>query len=112
MKFDSSNVAFAPEILKRKLGGELFESITLVAGAFTNGLCKAGTPINADGGKATTTSGTNNAVGILLYDVTDDNPVASIVKAYACVNASVGASHSGVTYDDALKTALNLITFE
>ena len=39
MKFTETSVSTQKEILKRKLGGELFEGITLDASAFTNGVC-------------------------------------------------------------------------
>lgn len=218
MKFAETSVSMTPEILKRKLGGELFVPVTVHSSAFTNGLCKAGTPLDADGkiyavaggtkgtwtvtistafasdesiticgetytcgateskadkvfaganagaqatslvnivecadftltnasavitftqkvpdagGSAPTVTktattgaigsvtagtsavdGTPNAVGILLNDVTDDNPNGSLIKAFACVNATVGASHSGVAYTDALKSHLSNIVFE
>lgn len=112
MKFSTQTVSMNPPILKRKLGGELFTPVTLASTAFSGGVCKAGTPINASGAKATTSNGTNDAVGILLNDVTDDNPNGSLIKAFATVNATEGATHSGVSYDTALKTALNLIKFE
>ena len=101
--------------LKRKLGGEYFAPITLADVAFTDGVCKAGTPITAGGVKARTTGTTNattDAVGILLNDVFAENPNGSLIKAFAVVNATVGATHSGVTYDDALKSALSHIIFE
>lgn len=112
MKFSSKNVASQPEILKRHTGAELIVPVTIANAAFTNGLCKAGTPIAANGTKATTTSSTNNAVGILLNDVYSDDPNGALIKAFACVNATVGASHSGVTYDAPLKAALSNIVFE
>jgi hypothetical protein len=49
MKFTESSVTTQKEILKRKLGGELFEEIKLDSTAFTNGVCKAGNPIAVDG---------------------------------------------------------------
>ena len=39
MKFTETSVTTQKEILKRKLGGELFEEITLDSTAFTNGVC-------------------------------------------------------------------------
>ena len=51
MKFKKSSVTSQKEILKRKLGGELFEEIKLDDSAFTNGVCKAGNPISAEGKK-------------------------------------------------------------
>lgn len=112
MKFSTQTVSMNPPILLRKLGGELFVPVTLASGAFTNGVCKAGTPINASGAKATTSNGSNDAVGILLNDVSDANPNGSLVKAFASINSAQAQAHSGVTYDNALKTALNLIVFE
>ena len=49
MKFTEKSVTTQLEILKRKLGGELFEEIKLDDTAFTEGVCKAGSPIAADG---------------------------------------------------------------
>lgn len=119
MKFKKTSVTSQKEILKRKLGGELFEEITLDASAFTDGVCKAGSPIAADGkfvNGRTTSDGvsTNDAapVGILLTDVYDDNPNGTIVKAFACVNTANANANAGITIADAVKTALSLIVFE
>lgn len=112
MKFESNEIFTNPPILKRKLGGELFVPVTLASTAFSNGVCKAGTPITSTGTKAVTSGGSNNAKGILLNDVFDDNPNGSLIVAYASVNASQGASHSGVTYDTTLINTLSNITFE
>ncbi len=112
MKFTDNSVGMTPEILKRKLGGELLVPVTIASGAFTNGVCKAGTPINASGAKATTSSSNNDAVGILLYDVTSDNPNGSLIKAFATINSAVAQAHSGVTYDAPLKAKLADIIFE
>ena len=49
MKFTEKSVTTQLEILKRKLGGELFEEIKLDDTAFTEGVCKAGNPIAVDG---------------------------------------------------------------
>ena len=51
MKFKKSSVTSQKEILKRKLGGELFEEIKLDDSAFTIGVCKAGNTISAEGKK-------------------------------------------------------------
>lgn len=120
MKFSESTVTTQKEILKRKLGGELFEGITLDATAFTNGVCKAGSPIAADGKfvNGRTTSGdsvsVNDAapVGILLSDVYDSNPNGTIVKAFACVNEANANANAGITIAEAVKTELPLIVFE
>lgn len=115
MKFTETSVSTQKEILKRKLGGELFEGITLDASAFTNGVCKAGNPIDANG-KAVNgrTVGTTDAapVGILLSDVYEDNPNGTIVKAFACVNEANANANASITIADSVKTALKLIVFE
>ena len=112
MKYTKTDVSISPEILKRKLGAELFVPVTVASTAFSNGIVKAGTPITASGAKAVTSAGSNNADGILLYDVTEDNPNGSMIKAFADVNSAVAEDHSGVSYDTALKDKLSLIVFE
>ena len=112
MKYAKNSINVSPEILKRKLDGELLVPVTVASTAFSNHICKAGTPLTSQGAKAVTSSCSNNADGILLYDVTDDNPNGSLIKAYATVNVTVAEDHSGVSYDSALKTALKNITFE
>lgn len=108
MNFSETNVTTQKEILKRKLGGELFEGITLDASAFTDGVCKAGNPIAKDGKVDNATA----PVGILLSDVYDSNPNGTIVKAFACVNEANANENAGITIADAVKTALSLIVFE
>ena len=107
MLVKNTNINQTPEILKRKLGGELFVPVTIATAAFTNGVCKAGTPIDANGAIA------NDATveGILLYDVYEENPNASLVKAYATINLANAEANSGLTIADAVKTALD-VTFE
>lgn len=112
MKYKTKALTSTPEILKRECGGEYSKPITLASSAFTNGLCKAGTPINADGEIATTSSDSNNAVGILWNDVYDVNPNGSIIVAFAVINATVAQAHSSVTYDAPMKAALPLLIFE
>lgn len=108
MKFEKTDVTMQPEILKRKLGGELLVPVTVVAET----VVKAGTPITADG-TVVEVGSESDAVGILLNDVNPtENPNGSLIKAFACVNATVGQAHSGVTYSSALKAALPLIVFE
>ena len=101
-----TNVTTTPEILKRKLGAEYLVPVTITD--FTNGVCKAGSPINEDGEVANS----EEAVGILLYDVYEENPNGSIVKAYATINLANAEANSGLTIDDAVKTALANVTFE
>lgn len=108
MKFSNDSVLGTKEILKRKLGGELFVEITIPSSSFTDGVLKAGNPVNASG--APVNNGT--AVGIVLNDVTEDRPIATIVKAFAAVNVANANANAGITIDDAVKTALPLIVFE
>ena len=68
---------------------------------------KAGTPVTAAG--ASTTGA--NATGILLYDVDPTkNPNGAAVVA-GIIDATKAQAHSGVTYVEALYTALPAITF-
>lgn len=106
MKYEKTAVNAQPEILKRRLGGELFAPITVTA--FANGVCKAGTPLNASGAVANTAA----AVGILLNDVYEENPNGSLIKAFATINKAVAEAHSGITYDEAAIGALKNIVFE
>ena len=108
MKFTESGVTTQKEILKRKLGGELFEEIKLVSGAFTNGVCKAGNPISATG----TVDNTTSPVGILLTDVYEDNPNGTILKAFGVVNETNANANASITLAEAAKKALPLIVFE
>ena len=108
MKFKSNAVNMQPEILKRKLGGELFSEITLDFAGVTGGVVKAGSPISAAGVVANTA----DAVGILYTDVHEDNPNGTIIKAFACVNEANANANAGITIAEAVKTALPLIVFE
>ena len=112
MKFTESSVTTQKEILKRRLGGELFEEITRDSTAFTNHVCKAGNPIDATGKKVNAESSDGAAVGILLTDVYDSNPNGTIVKAFACVNETNANTNAGITIASGVKTALPLIVFE
>lgn len=110
MNFESKEYNSQLEILKRKLGGELFEPITLASGAFTDGVCKAGNPIKADGTVDNTAS--SAAIGILLTDVHKENPNGTVVRAFACVNEKNCNENAGITLDASAKKALPLIVFE
>ena len=108
MKFKSTKVNMQPEILKRKLGGELFSEITLDFTGVTGGVVKAGSPISAAGAVANTA----DAVGILYTDVYEENPNGTIIKAFACVNEANCNANSGLVLAETVKTALPLIVFE
>lgn len=88
------------------------DAMTLDTTAFTDGVCKAGTPMAASGKKAETdgTAKTSNAVGILLHDVDQKRPQGTVVIG-GYINTAVAQSHSGVTYDDATKAALKNVVF-
>ena len=101
MKFKKSSVAMTPEILKRKLGGELIVPVTVDLESETE--VAAGTPIDEDG-KVTTTA----PVGILLEDATTDEPTVAMVKAFAVVNTA----NCNDLITDTIKSALPLIVFE
>lgn len=111
MKFKESSVTTQKEILKRKLGGELFEEIELDSSAFTSGVCKAGNPIAADG-KIDNKSSSPTPIGILLSDVYEDNPNGTILRAFGVVNLTNANENAGITIDDAVKAALSNIVFE
>ena len=112
MKFKKSSVISQKEILKRKLGGELFEEIKLDDSAFTNGVCKAGNPISAEGKKVNAGTSDGAAVGVLLNDVYDENPNGTILKAFGVVNEANANANAGITIATGVKTALSNIVFE
>ena len=68
---------------------------------------KAGTPI----GSAGVVDNTGAVVGILLHDVTEDRPHGTLLKK-AYIKTEVAKTHSGVTIDQTVKTALPMVVFE
>lgn len=112
MEFKETSVTTQLEILKRKLGGELFVPMKLDDSAFADGVCKAGNPISAAGKKVNGAGGDGAAVGILLNDVYKSNPNGTLVKAFACVNEANANANANITIAEAVKTALPLIVFE
>lgn len=106
MQVKNTNVTTTPEILKRKLGAEYLVPVTITE--FENGVCKAGSPIDADGAVANSA----DAVGILLYDVYEQNPNGSLIKAFAVVNTANAEANTGLTIEDEVKTALPMVIFE
>ena len=109
MKFAEKSFSNAPEILKRKLGGELIVPVTITDTTLASaGVVKAGSPINADG----EIDNTGDAVGILLDDVYAENPNGALIKAFATVNLANAESNSGLTIDATVKSALSNIVFE
>lgn len=80
---------------------------SVVAGADGKKVVKAGSPISAAGVVANTSS----AIGILLFDVYEARPQATIIKK-GYVNKAVAEAHCGLTYDAAVKAALPMVVFE
>lgn len=101
MKFSQTSVGGGVEILASKD----FQAIPVkVAG---DDELKAGTPVTA-AGASTTGSG---AIGILLYDVDPaENPNGAAVV-QGIIDATVAQANSGVTYVNALYSALPGIVF-
>lgn len=111
MLFEQTVYTGDVQILKRKP----FEGIamTLDFSAVTDTtdsgkkIVKAGTPIGATG----VVDNTATVIGILLHDVIEDRPQGTLLKK-AYINTVVAETHSGVTYDAAVKTALPMVVFE
>lgn len=111
MLFEQTVYTGDVQILKRKP----FEGIamTLDFSAVTDTtdsgkkIVKSGTPIGATG----VVDNTATVVGILLHDVIEDRPQGTLLKK-AYINTAVAETHSGVTYDAAVKTALPMVVFE
>ena len=111
MQFEQTKYVGDVQILKRKPfeGIPMTLDFTLVESKLANGkkVVKAGTPIGAAG----VVDNTATVVGILLHDVTEDRPQGTLLKK-AYINTEVAESHSGVTYDAGVKTALPMVVFE
>ena len=104
MKFVRNSVGVAPEILyNSEYGGD---AITLDTAAFSDGVCKAGTPIGAGGVIANSAS----ALGVLLHDVYEDRPQGTIVIG-GYIHTARARAHSGVTIEDAAKAAMKNVVF-
>ena len=106
MNVKNTNVTTTPEILKRKLGAEYLVPVTITE--FSNGVCKAGSPIGSDG----TSQNGASVAGILLYDVYEENPNGSLIKGEAVINLANAEANSGLTIETAVKTALATVHFE
>lgn len=111
MQYEQTDYVGDVQILNRKP----FEAIpmtldfTSVTQKLANGkkVVKAGTPI----GKTGVADNTATVVGILLHDVTEDRPQGTLLKK-AYIKTEVAKTHSGVTIDQAVKTALPMVVFE
>ena len=111
MQFEQTEYLGDVQILNRKP----FEAIPMtldfssVSDKLENGkkVVKAGTPIGSGG----VLDNTGTVVGILLHDVTEDRPQGTLLKK-AYIKTEVAQEHSGVTIEQAVKTALPMIVFE
>ena len=107
MGYTKSGVDAKPEILLIAEYAAL--PITLDSTAFTNGVCKAGTPIATNGTVFTAASG-QSVLGILLWDVPIERPQGTGVIA-GIINKTVAQAHSGVTYSADVMAALKNVEF-
>lgn len=111
MQYEQTEYLGDVQILKRKPfeGIPMTLDFTSVSETLSNGkkVVKAGTPIGATG----VVDNTATVVGILLHDVSEDRPQGTLLKK-AYINTAVAEKHCGVTYDDAVKTALPMVVFE
>lgn len=82
------------------------DALTLATSAFSDGVCKAGTPIGAGGVIANSAS----ALGILLHDVYEDRPQATIVIG-GYIHTKRAQEHSGVTVSEDAKAAMKNVVF-
>lgn len=106
MVMDITTVAGSVEILASKDFQAIPAKVTVATDAEST-VVKAGTPITAQGA-STTGSG---AIGVLLYDVdTAVNPNGAAVV-QGIIDATKAQAHSGVSYTDALYSALPGIVF-
>lgn len=111
MQFEQTVYAGDVQILKRKPFEGIAKTLDFsgVSDTTDSGkkIVKAGTPIGATG----VVDNTATVVGILLHDVTEDRPQGTLLKK-AYINTAVAEKHAGITYDDAVKTALPMVVFE
>lgn len=106
MNMDVTTVAGGVEILASKDFQAIPVKVTVATDAAST-VVKAGAPIDATGA-STTGAG---AVGVLLYDVdTAVNPNGAAVV-QGIIDATKAQAHSGVSYTDALYSALPGIVF-
>lgn len=100
MGFTSTTVGGDALILNRAE----FEGVALTIDFTGNsdGVVKAGTPINKNGAAVTATPWTG-AIGVLLDDVYAERPQGTVLKE-AYINVTRANAHSGLTLDAALAT--------
>ena len=104
MNFAKTTYGGTVEILASKD----FNAIPITVAAPGSGtVVKAGTPLT-EAGESTTGA---NAVGVLLYDVEPAKNPNGAAVVQGIIDATKAQSHSGVTYVDALYSALPGIVF-
>lgn len=110
MRIDTLKVGAEEEIINRKEFQAVANTVDFsgVSDTADNGLkvVKAGTPVDKDGKPVKETPWTN-AYGILLHDVYEDRPQSAVLK-QAYIHTGRAQKNSGLTYDAALVSALNL----
>lgn len=111
MEYTANTYNSTPEIFKRKTDGDYTKEVTLDTTAFTNGVCKAGSPISAAGKVVNAASGDDDPVGILIHDVYSANPNGTVCY-HGILNLANCESNSGLTIAAAVKTKLPLVVFE
>lgn len=104
MKYSERSFGGTPEVLKRKLGGELFDELEIDSTAFTNGKLAAGSAVNADG--ELSAGDGSDVYGVTLNDAYADSPNVAVVRAFATINTA----NTTVSADD--RAALPLLVFE
>lgn len=104
MHYGRETVTTAPEILFNS--EYVGRAITLDTTAFSDGICKAGTPVGGSG----TVDNTATALGVLLYDVYEERPQGTVVIG-GYIKAAVAEAHSGVTVEDAARNAMKNVVF-
>lgn len=111
MQFETISKNADVNILKRSPFEGVAISLDFSSVATTNSIgqkiVKAGTPIGSTG----VADNTATAIGILLFDVTEDRPQGTILKK-AYIDTAKAQAHSGVTIASAVKGALPMIVFE
>lgn len=107
MGFDTLAVTGDSEILNRKEFQAIANTIdftNVTAGADGVKVVKAGTPIS-NAGVPVVESPWTGAIGLTLYDVTEKAPQVAVLKE-GYVHTLRAQTHSGLTYNAALATAL------
>ena len=107
MKFDTLTVSGEIEILNRKEFEAVATTVDYTGVDAVNGVkvVRAGTPVDKDGKVVGSTPWTG-AIGLLLHDAYESHPQVAVLKV-GYVHTGRAQTNSGLTYDDALVTALN-----